>query len=410
MIINFRNSHEKSPVSQLYSVSPGLPECVRVAAQEEPPTGMASAARAPALLVPQSPTQQGAQAPLGNSAKSSSASHSKYRADRFLLQSVSRLLLPKERVRNCLRAVVKGGSAVGVWASEQHQRAHFKGLQTCSSVWHCPVCAAKVSERRRLELQAAIDVHRSSGGDVLLLTLTTRHHKRDRLSDLLDGQKKALARLWSGRAAQRLFSEWGIEGSIRALEVLHGSNGWHPHYHIILFVTAPVLALPSLRNTISIRWCQACESVGLPVPDPVHGVDLRDGSYAAGYAAKWGMAEELTRGHTKSGKAKGQTPWDLLRNVADTGEAEPARLFQDYAKVFKGKRQLYWSPGLKNRFLIDEQSDEQVASRIDEGSRLLGLLSLDQWRRIVKAEARSSVLDAAERGWPAVCEVLAGLP
>ena len=67
----------------------------------------------------------------------------------------------------------QGSEGVGVWKCEKHGTAHYSGLQTCGSVWSCPICAAKITERRRLEVQDAINQHRQAGGEVQLLTLTT---------------------------------------------------------------------------------------------------------------------------------------------------------------------------------------------------------------------------------------------
>ena len=49
------------------------------------------------------------------------------------------------------------------------------------------------------------------------------------------------------------------------------------------------------------------------MPDHVHGCDLREGKYADKYVSKWGLADEVTKGHIKKGKEDSVTPWDLLR-------------------------------------------------------------------------------------------------
>ena len=37
------------------------------------------------------------------------------------------------------------GGEVAVLKSVKHNKSHYGGLQTCGSVWSCPVCSAKVS-------------------------------------------------------------------------------------------------------------------------------------------------------------------------------------------------------------------------------------------------------------------------
>lgn len=319
--------------------------------------------------------------------------------------------MPKERIHNCLRAVSAGHSNVAVWMSTEHQRAHYKNLQTCGSVWHCPVCAAKISEQRRSELEAAIAVHRAGGGEVLLLTLTNSHHKRHRLADLVEGQQKALKLFNGGKGGADLFEGMGVVGKIRAWEVTHGANGWHPHFHILVFLKAPLDGLAGWRDCLARRWQNSCRRAGLPIPDLTHGCDLRDGTYAAAYASKWGLPEEMTKGHIKQGKEGGKTPFDLLGDFADTGDMEPGRLFQEYAVVFKGKRQLVWSPGLKDRLRIEDVTDDQAAAGGDDGAFLLGLITLEQWRAVLLADKRAELLELAESsGWLGVVSLLENLP
>ena len=76
--------------------------------------------------------------------------------------------------------------------SQEPQNGQLWGLQTCGSVWVCPVCGAKVVERRRGEIQQAMAMHRACGGEVHLLTLTVPHTRFDALEGLLERQGKAL--------------------------------------------------------------------------------------------------------------------------------------------------------------------------------------------------------------------------
>ena len=113
------------------------------------------------------------------------------RVQRFALQSMARAILPESRTAKCLR-IRAFDSDVQVWKSKEHGTASYAGLQTCGSVWTCPVCAAKIAERRRVELLEAMELHKAQGGAVYLLTLTTPHQRGDVLGELLDQQGKAL--------------------------------------------------------------------------------------------------------------------------------------------------------------------------------------------------------------------------
>ena len=337
------------------------------------------------------------------------------RVERFALQSVARDILPKSRTAFCLRSRIKGGEGVGVWRSTQHQTAHYSGLIVCGSVWTCPVCAAKISERRRLELQAAIAQHRESGGDAYLLTLTTPHGRRDDLAQLLAMQAKALASFTAQRAVKAVFAEMGEIGRVRAFEVTHGrkgtNNGWHPHYHFLQFAKggADAAQLMDWRTRLYLEWAKCCERAGLGTPSFQHGLDLQDGSKADKYLSKWGLECEMTKGHIKQAKAGGETPFDLLRAVlADKSDRQAAALFFEFGRVFKGKRQLSWSRGLRARFdLAEEKTDEELSREQSEDAELLGLISVDEWRDVLRVQARGVVLElAAAGGWLAVARFL----
>lgn len=320
------------------------------------------------------------------------------RLERFELQSAAARILPGSRTANCLNAFipVKGGSFVSpeLWRSDEHGTCHYRKLQVCDSVWACPVCAAKISERRRAELLYAILKHEADGGEVLLLTLTNPHYLGDKLSDVLAGQKLALVYFNGGKGAAKLYQSIGYVGQVRALEVTHGrlravNNGWHPHYHILLFVRSG-LDLVALRQAFYDRWAKSCAKAGLPVPSFEHGLSLESGSKAASYASKWGLESEMTKGHVKRAK-HGETPFDLLRAFSRDGDRQAAALFREFAEAFKGKRQLFWSPGLKARFGVEEQSDAEIAARQDESASLLVSFEPEDWIRVRKLGLRGEV-------------------
>lgn len=348
--------------------------------------------------------------PLGINAKYA-ANRMDTRVARFSLQSAARAILPKSRTAKCLR-IRAYNSDVQVWKHHEHGTAAYAGLQTCGSVWVCPVCVAKVAERRRVELQSAMAMHQANGGKVNLLTLTAPHQRSDKLAELLQKQAKALRRFWSDRSVVEVFREMGVIGQVRALEVTNGrrsanNNGWHPHYHCLMFggvggrFSASIEAdLKDWQARLYMRWAACCVKSGLGEPSYAHGLKLDNGTKAGNYVAKWGLEDEMTKGHTKKA-LHGETPFDLLRAyLADKTDSQAAALFQEYAEAFKGKRQLHWSHGLKARFAIEETTDEELSKRVEESAVLLGMLTVDQWRDVLKVDGRATVLEIAARsGW-----------
>ena len=353
---------------------------------------------------------------LGINAKLRAPSATERQVERFALQAVARDLLPKSRTALCLRARISNQLGVQVWKSKEHRTAHYGGLQTCGSVWGCPICNPKITERRKLEVKQAMDVHRAQGGEVHLLTLTTPHTRHDRLDELQAMQAKALQSFLRDKTVKKVFAEMGYIGQIRAFEITHGrlgtNNGWHPHYHFLQFVMvkADAAQLMDWKTRLYLRWDSYCQKHGLGSPSFKHGIDLRDGSFADQYIAKgnWGLEDEITKGHSKKGKAGGETPFDLLRAyMADPTDKQAAALFREFVQVTKGKRQLSWSNGLKARFFVDEKTDEELAEEKDERAFLLGQITVDQWRDILKVKARAIVLElAAHGGWSAISSFL----
>lgn len=332
------------------------------------------------------------------------------RIQRFVLQSVVRKLLPKSRTNNCLRCR-QGGQQIQVLRSKEHGTASYGGLQTCGSVWYCPVCGAKISERRRVEVLCAMIAHKATGGEVNMLTLTCPHQRSDDLVELLVKQAKALNNFWKDRHVKALFEEMDNIGQIKATEVTHGrlsafNNGWHPHYHVLLFCAAGV-DLAAVEALLYPRWANACRLAGLGEPSREHGLRLDGGGEAAKYMTKWGLENEITKGHIKKAKT-GETPFDLLRALAlDDADRQAAALFIEFANAFKGKRQLHWSKGLKDRFAVEEKSDEVLAEEREDYAELLGLLTIEQWRDVLAVEGRGTLLSAACRGgWALVLEYL----
>lgn len=324
------------------------------------------------------------------------------RAERFILKAAAARLLPAgSRTSKCMRWRVPGREMEVVY-SPAHQRANFHGHQVCASPWVCPVCASKISERRRFEVAGAIASAKAQGLAVYLLTLTFPHGLGDDLGECMAGALKAYSKLFSGKAGQKLRDRVGLQGTIRALEVTHGElNGFHPHFHTLLFIDPAKGFTPAyVQEQIGPRWQAVAVSSGLPMPSLQHGCRVDGGDKAAAYVAKgstWGLESEVTKGQSKIAKgAKGRTPFALLRDYAQ-GDKRAGALFAEYAKVFQGKRQLVWSDGLKRRLAVYEMTDEELAHMPDEApTKLLATLTDDEWKVIYRKRLEVVVLDLAE--------------
>ena len=248
---------------------------------------------------------------------------------------------------------------------------------------------------------------------VLLVTYTVRHHWADDLKGTLGGLLDARKRLLSGRWAKGFTARFGIAGRIRALEVTHGENGWHPHVHELVFLERDVdraAFLTELRE----QWSGQVLKAGLKSVNS-HGVDVRFADLSvADYVSKfgrertWGPEHELTKSAAKVGKQGNRGPIGLLSDYF-AGDDRAGALWREYAQVFKGSRQLVWSEGLRN--LVgrgQEQSDAESAGELREEAQLLDELSREEWRVVLGNDARAELLQVLGSGSVAQLRVFLG--
>lgn len=353
---------------------------------------------------------------LGNITKSYSADLSdtknarSLRARRYALQSVVRDILPNSRTAKCHRYKTPN-KEIEVWrgvSAGVAGKAFYKGLMSCGRLWTCPVCAAKISERRRLELSEALDNAKDQGLSVYLLTQTIRHGIGDSLSGGLAGIAAAEKLLWSSRSGAAVRERLGVVGTIKTTEVTWGaSNGWHPHKHTLLILKAPV-SPSAIQSELSPLWINACVKSGLPAPTRERGLTVQDGSFADKYVSKWGLESEMTKGHSKIAKVGGMTPFALVENVLETGDAQSWALFQEYDKALKGKRQLVWSKGLRAFLLqgVAEKSDEELANEEDPDVQAVfwASLSVQEWKAILHYKYRAVFLAKCEDCSPEIVQ------
>lgn len=297
------------------------------------------------------------------------------------------------RVNYCLKRRIDASKAVSVRYNEKREKAHYDNVQRCGSVWTCPFCARKITEGRRSEMKAAVDGWQRNGGYVYLVTLTNSHHKGDNLNDLLKGQAKAKIKLFEARKVKEMMKALGCVGRITATEVTYGDNGWHPHYHLLVFFDHQINP-EALQSFLAIEWIEACRKAKLKLPSLEHGVDVQKGKRLSDYVAKWGLEEEMTKGHLKKGKKDSLTPFDLLRQSEENPHYR--HLFRQFADAFKGKQQLHWTKGLKALLQVSNRTDEELAEETEKESIEINEIATQIWRLVLKYKIRGEYLNACK--------------
>lgn len=356
---------------------------------------------------------------------------------RWELQLSARQLLgTSHRIGVCHRVpstFVAEGQTPGVKVYRREDSAtYYRGLMICANVWACPVCSAKIAERRRAELDQALTAHQANGGGVYHMLLTLPHTRRDAPGPLVAMLLDTFRRLCSGKYSLSALVP-GFVGFVRALEVTFGDNGWHPHLHVLVFtqeaLTDDQLALVHLKvfskweaRVMKVTGKQASRK-GFSFASADRGTKDVHLDAAGDYVAKfgtdkelediviqrrvWGAADELTRSHLKDKGRGGRSPWKLLADFAD-GDKHAGMLWKEFVAAFKGRSQLQWSRGLRAVLGLDqEQDDEQAAAAVDAQDMLMARITVDDWKIILDNKLRGIVLEVLRNGtWSDVDQMI----
>lgn len=300
----------------------------------------------------------------------------------------------KQRVTTCRFAVISKADPIEVMHGQS--RSWFTGLQVCGSVWSCPCCSDRISQRRREEANLALAYARQNKLQIYMITMTASHQLGDDLAAL----KVAMTDAWRKMQRRRDWRDLkvNIVGTIRALEVTYGANGWHPHFHMIVIAKSKI---KGRLEAMSDAWLKSLDSVGLSA-SAERGWDVQNADKAGSYLAKFGAAEELTLAGKKRGRRGSRTAFQLLEDYVVEGDKAAGALFRDFAIAFKGSQQLVWSQGLKDLVGVEELDDEELAGDAEDDPELRGLIDYETWRgdrfagRHGARERRVKILEAAD--------------
>lgn len=370
-------------------------------------------------------------------------------ADRYHLTRTAQALLwvrekgwpDQHRTCWCSRSLKRVTETIDAYRNETRDGSSLDGLNRCGNVHTCPVCAAKISEPRRKELQSGMVRHvEGNGGAAYLLNFTFPHEADEPLAELLpkfiqarmDFQKcrdwKAFQKYAGNITIKRTVKGEKREvitvGVVNSLEfTVSLENGWHPHLHMLVFCKRKGFGdeerldedgnlTSALIERLKKAWVKALFKAGLgdqaKLTDMLkHGLVIRGGEKAADYIAKfgrdekWGASSELARAHSKIGAAGERygilhfTPFQLLEWIAAadraTQEGRDTRAwctakFREYAAAVEGKKALVWAPNLKDALGVTEASDEELAD--DKPLQVhVGTLTADQFSVIVRKHA-----------------------
>lgn len=254
----------------------------------------------------------------------------------------------------------------------EYLHSYFEGLQMCGLRWVCPVCTIRKAQEDRQAVNDGLAAARAAGLYPVMLTLTTRHKRRETAREVLDGILKAEQGMKTTSRWKKLSKK--MRGFARVLEWTWGeANGHHPHYHNIILMRAAseddaVDEVEKLRATY-LRQLTAAGRDGESPAAMERSFHVQGAMEAQGYITKWGMAEEITGTVAKAAEGENLTMWQLLRlartapargrKSAAQERARYASIWWDIICASKGKAQLFKSSGFKS--LVQEWREAQPA-------------------------------------------------
>lgn len=340
----------------------------------------------------------------------------------------------KNRVGAC--GWMRTDSKKPIYVKHNGSTAFASNIMQCGNGWLCSVCNAKINAKRGEEVSRAKNNWQAAGGHLVMMTVTCRHKREDRLDDLLIKLRKANEYFWGHSTIKKLFTDQlSKKGHIKNLEVTYTeNNGFHPHNHYALFL--PVSLDVLLKHDVSYCfddkgfikyvspyvekvminkgraddiktctvefflkhfWIKASVHVGLRAPSFANGLILSDADDIESYLTKENdsIGHELTNTFSKNESINQFT----LLDMSIAGNKKSAGLFQTFAQAIRGERQLVWSRDLKAELAIDDLTDDEALEGVEEEQteyKVLAEIDVPVWNLICKYRLHSKLLDIAE--------------
>jgi hypothetical protein len=246
--------------------------------------------------------------------------------------------------------------------------------------------------RRARQIETALRAHVDVGGSALLATYTVPHTRDESLPVVL----ARLAGTWRRYAKSALRDVLGAHyvGNVRALEVVHGVNGWHPHYHALVFVSSGLPYLTPIAVALAERWS---EVAGADWRADVRRVAHDGVAAVARYLTTDGIAGASYEVASPAAKIpSGRSYTQLLYDYARYRSSADAALIYEYAAALHGVHHLTVSPRLRRLY---DFTDPALGWSEIADEDVISLLNSEEWLSILNAGAERNLLDDLSRSW-----------
>ncbi len=331
-----------------------------------------------------------------------------YRTQRLKLRyQIQKLKLASGDVLNCGRKPL--GKHVEVHYNPEFNSAKIANVETCGSVWACPVCRNKILTKRAEELITIGNAFRADGGKTCMATFTASHYAGQSLKTVLGTHKSkqgisgAFARLRQHRKWREIIDKIGCVADVRVIETTDGKNGWHVHIHMILYYVddcEPYVTGGEMERELFDLWKTACIHAGMGEPSREHGIKITYGDDQ--YLAKWGSPNELTSDSAKQAKNGNKSIAEIeafiLSDIPEEKLYAETRL-KEYYNTFFNRKMLTWGGefNLRKTYLKkpDKTDKEHATDEHGNGERLF-VIAYACWKLIYNTGNVGSLLNYIE--------------
>lgn len=336
-----------------------------------------------------------------------------------LKHTVSNILrsVDEEKTPGVCKCGTAGYNSEAVSLIRNGNKAGVRGVFFCDSPWLCPTCAPRRAAQRAEKVTEVFNAVEKKRGRIVFVTLTVKHGKRDSLTDLKTLVLTACRKARQGKPWALAIERYDIAGSLVGPEVTWSEKyGWHFHLHVALVVMKDSEAVAQeagewLMNRYRNYIHQAGGKTSRQAQDVTVIWRKEDiSSYLAKGSAAW---EVSNAGATKESGATSLTPWDLAV-LAGRGDAQSAKLFQEYAVAMPGTRSCVITKSLASKLSVEASSDEdkpgvdETNSSVDDEVEssdpkdeveVVGVMDPSRWHRVLRNGYAADVLKVVSDGW-----------
>jgi len=233
----------------------------------------------------------------------------------------------------------------------------------------------------------------AKGWSSWLLTLTVRHTRTNTLADLFDLFGRAWSSMTAGRSVSLMRQRAGGFEYVRGYDATWSPrNGWHLHFHLVLFFGPDAgdgresarwfldrwlkqverrggSALPRAQDmrpagnaAAAAAYAMTLAGVGKHTDRHPERSEVVEGKTPAARPASFSTMAEATAAAAKKGRAEGGLTSAELRAAALDGDRRAAAAYLEFVRETKGKRAVLVSAGLTLKQEVEAADDESTVS------------------------------------------------